>query len=78
MCIRDRIYTEWSNAYDEGTIRGVNVVPKLKINPGRISRGMPLVGQHNEKILEEIGIAPDEIKTLYAEGIIKKEQGLRG
>lgn len=72
------IYTEWSNAYDEGTIRGVNVVPKLKVNPGRISRGMPLVGQHNEEILEEIGIAPDEIKTLYAGGIIKKEQGLRG
>ena len=35
-------FTEWKSSYDDGSIRGVNVVPRMKNNPGQIWRGMPL------------------------------------
>lgn len=66
-------FTEWKNAYDDGTVRGVNVVPKLKNNPGRIAKGMPLVGQHNEEILHSIGCSDADIEALYASGTIRQE-----
>lgn len=47
-------FTEWKNSYDDESIRGVNVVPCMKNNPGQIWRGMPLVGADNEDILEEL------------------------
>lgn len=72
------IFTQWNNAYDEGAIRGVNVVPRLSHNPGRIQRGMPCVGQHNEEILREIGVCPAEIESLYEAAVIKKESGPKG
>lgn len=71
-------FTEWKTAYGEDTIRGVNVVPKLKNNPGRIWRGMPLVGQDNDDILDELGCASKQIEKLYEEGIIKKEDSPLG
>ena len=66
--------TSSKNAYDDGSIKGVNVVPKLKRNPGKITRGMPLVGQHNEEILHDLGVTDDEIARLYADGTIRQEQ----
>ena len=68
-------FTEWKNSYDDGTIRGVNIVPKLTNNPGQIWRGMPLVGADNEDILEELGATADEIAAMYESGLIKKEEG---
>ena len=67
-------FTTWKNAYDDGEIRGVNVIPKLKNNPGKISRGMPLVGQHNEEILHNLGVSDDEIAALYEAGTIRQEK----
>lgn len=67
-------FTTWKNEYDDNEIRGVNVVPKLKVNPGRIGRGMPLVGQHNEELLYSIGMNDAEISQLYDEGIIRQEK----
>ncbi len=72
------IFTEWRNAHDDGTTRGVAVVPRLTRNPGRINRGMPCVGQHNEEILTELGYAPQEIARWYEAGILKKETGPKG
>ena len=69
-----KTFTSWKNAYDDGSIKGVNVVPKLKRNPGKITRGMPLVGQHNEEILHDLGVTDDEIARLYADGAIRQEQ----
>ena len=71
-------FTEWKNAHDDGTMRGVNVVPRLKRNPGKIGRGMPLVGQHNEEILHSLGVADDEIAALYDAGTIRQETTLTG
>lgn len=67
-------FTEWNNSYDDKSIRGVNVVPQFKNNPGTIWRGMPLVGADNEDILEEIGANAEQIKAMYDEGLLKKEE----
>ncbi len=69
-----QIYTHWKNAYDDGEIRGINVVPKMKNNPGKITRGMPLVGQHNEEILHEMGVSDETISQMYEAGTLKQER----
>lgn len=71
-------FIEWKNSFDDETIRGVNVVPKLKNNPGKIWRGMPLVGYDNEDLLEELGCNADEIAALYEEGSIRREESAVG
>lgn len=68
-------FTEWKNSYDEGTMRGVNVVPRMKNNPGKVWRGMPLVGADNADILEELGATPDQVDGMYSAGLLKKEDG---
>ncbi len=72
------VFTSWKNEYDDEEIRGVNVIPRLKNNPGKITRGMPLVGQHNEEILSSCGVSEEEIAALYEEGIIRKEDTIFG
>lgn len=67
-------FTEWKNSFNDETVRGVNIVPKLKNNPGQIWRGMPLVGADNEDILEELGATPDQIAAMYDEKLLKKEE----
>ena len=37
---------------------------------GRVT---PLLGEHNEPILREIGYSNDEIKALYNDGVVKTE-----
>jgi crotonobetainyl-CoA:carnitine CoA-transferase CaiB-like acyl-CoA transferase len=39
----------------EGTIRGLGIPFKLSETPGRIRRAAPLLGEHTEEILEELG-----------------------
>lgn len=67
-------FIEWKNSYNDETIRGINIVPKLKNNPGQIWRGMPLVGADNEDILEELGATPQQIAALYEDNLLKKEE----
>jgi crotonobetainyl-CoA:carnitine CoA-transferase CaiB-like acyl-CoA transferase len=38
-----------------------------------IERPAPLLGEHNEELLGELGLTPDEIKALEADGIIGRE-----
>ncbi len=66
-------FTEWTNSFDSETVKGVNVVPRLKNNPGRIARSMPLVGQENEEILKSVGVTDEEIAALYEAGTIRRE-----
>ena len=54
--VQRKTFTSWRNAYENGETMGVNVVPRLTRNPGKISRGMPLVGQDNEEILASLGV----------------------
>lgn len=63
------VFTEWTNI-DGETIRGANVFPKYRRNPGQIWRGAPSVGKDNEDILRDIGVSDSEIAELYELGVI--------
>jgi formyl-CoA transferase/succinyl-CoA--D-citramalate CoA-transferase len=50
-------------------VRGPGVVPKLSHTPGRIRRGGPLLGEHNDEVLEPIvGVA--ELDRLRTVGVV--------
>ncbi len=65
-------FTSWVNPRGE-TIKGVNVVPKFKNEPGRIWRGMPGLGQDNDDILSELGYTAEEIQAMYEKKLIQKK-----
>lgn len=46
------------------------VVPRLSETPGAIRTPAPDLGQHNAEIFAEIGLGPDEIAALKAEGVV--------
>jgi formyl-CoA transferase len=48
----------------EGTIRGLGIPIKMSGTPGSIRRAAPLLGEHNEEVLEEVGLSRDEIAEL--------------
>lgn len=66
------VFTEWKAADGVTNIPGVNVMPKLKNNPGCIWRGAPSVGMDNEDILFELGYTENQLEKWYADGIISK------
>ena len=43
---------------------------KLSRTPGAIRRPPPLHGEHSEEVLRECGLAPEEIASLRAEGVV--------
>lgn len=65
------VFVEWEKV-DGKKVKGVNVFPKFKNNPGRIWRGAPGIGMDNEDILAELGLSPDEILKLYDKKVITK------
>lgn len=66
------VFTTWKAADEVTDIPGVNVMPKLKNNPGRIWRGAPNVGMDNEDILNELEVAPEVVAKLYSDGKLGK------
>jgi formyl-CoA transferase len=53
-----------------GTYRTTGVPVKFQETPARIERRPPLLGEHTDEILTELGISPSEIKKLRAHGTI--------
>lgn len=66
------VFTTWTAANGQTQIPGVNIVPKIKNNPGQIWRGAPNIGMDNEDILAELGIENSVIEKMYAEGKLGK------
>lgn len=64
------VFTEWEEPVRHRRLRGVNVVPKFKNNPGKIWRGMPSVGMDNDDILLDLGYTEEQIKGFYQSGAI--------
>lgn len=66
-------FTEWdaiAGPFEDGKVRGVNITPKFKNNPGKIVRGAVTAGYDNEEILGELGYSEEQIKSMYDNGAI--------
>ena len=50
-----------------------HVVPRLSGTPGSIRTPAPKLGQHNEEILQSLGLQVPEIKKLKEKGILAGE-----
>ena len=66
------VFTTWIAVDGETQIPGVNVVPKIKNNPGQIWRGAPNIGMDNDDIMEELGIPKETVQKMYVEGKLGK------
>lgn len=54
-----------------GRVKMPGVVPKLSLTPGAVAWGAPRLGQHNEEIYGQLlGLSPEEVKALQAQGVI--------
>ena len=53
-----------------GAVPMHNVVPHMSETPGAIRRPAPKLGEHNAEVLASLGIKPDELERLAAEGVI--------
>jgi alpha-methylacyl-CoA racemase len=45
-------------------------VPRMSGTPLAIRRPAPRLGEHNEAVLAELGIEPDELARLAADGVV--------
>ena len=66
------VFIEWQNTHGD-TIKGPNVFPKLKENPGKVWRGLMDIGEDTHDILEELGYSEDEIAKFQADGVAVKK-----
>jgi L-carnitine CoA-transferase len=62
------VFTQWTASDGVTQVPGVKVVPEVAGHPGRIWRGAPTIGQDNDEILAELGIADADRDALYAAG----------
>lgn len=57
-----------------GKVKVTNVPFTMSETPGRIKRSSPLIGEHGEEILSEVGYGPEEIRMLIEDNVISVEQ----
>ena len=54
-----------------GPVRMQAVYPRLSETPGRVQRGAPRLGEHNEEVYGSLlGLSADELASLKADGVI--------
>jgi crotonobetainyl-CoA:carnitine CoA-transferase CaiB-like acyl-CoA transferase len=53
-----------------GDIRVVGMPIRFSETPGTIRLAPPLVGEHTDRVLEELGYTPEQLATLHAEEVI--------
>jgi formyl-CoA transferase len=52
----------------EGKVRSIGFPVKMSGTPQQVRRAPPLLGEHNEEILSELGLGPDTLERLKAGG----------
>jgi crotonobetainyl-CoA:carnitine CoA-transferase CaiB-like acyl-CoA transferase len=53
-----------------GRLRQVGLPYKLSVTPAAISAPPPLLGEHSEQVLAELGYDPDEVRLLREAKVI--------
>jgi crotonobetainyl-CoA:carnitine CoA-transferase CaiB-like acyl-CoA transferase len=53
-----------------GKIKSLGFPVKLSRTPAELRNPPPLLGQHTEEVLKELGYRPQEIETMHGEGVI--------
>jgi len=53
-----------------GTVKQLGLPLKFSRTPGGLDRHPPLLGEHNEEVLKEIGFSAAEIEELKSQAII--------
>ena len=54
-----------------GRIKNIGVPVKLSETPGSVRSPSPLLGQHTDGVLSDMGYSEDEIAALRAAGVIQ-------
>ena len=57
-----------------GPVKFVGMPVKLSDTPGRLRRMPPTLGEHNDPVLAEAGMTPEQIACLKADGIVGSER----
>jgi crotonobetainyl-CoA:carnitine CoA-transferase CaiB-like acyl-CoA transferase len=52
-------------------VRGIGSPIKLADTPASVRRAPPLLGQHDDEILAELGYAPEQINELRQAGVVQ-------
>jgi len=55
---------------DGSTLAVPGICPKLSATPGRHRRNAPTLGQDSDAVLAELGLRPEQIAALRAQGIV--------
>ena len=64
------VHTEWDDDL-VGRVKGIGVIPKFSLTPGKIWRGCVRVGHDNQRVYQGLlGISDEEMRNLEAEKII--------
>ena len=53
-----------------GKVKQVGIAPKLSDTPGKVRSLSPLLGEHNDEVLQELGYSQEEIESFRQEGAI--------
>ena len=64
------VFTEWETREGK-TVFGVNCLPRMKNNPGRVWNGAPGWGEDTRDILEELGFCAEDIDALYEAKVVR-------
>ncbi|USD38485.1 MULTISPECIES: L-carnitine CoA-transferase [Ferrimonas] len=65
-------FIEWQTQ-DGDTVKGLNVTPKFKNNPGKVWRPMPKRGMDSRSIMSELGYSDSDIASLIEQGLLKTD-----
>jgi len=65
-----QMHVEWDDP-QVGRVKGIGIVPKFSLTPGRVSRGSVGIGHDNRRIYGDLlGLTPQEIERLAADRVI--------
>ena len=53
-----------------GIVRQAGIPIEFDVTPSAIRTAPPLLGEHTDAVLTELGLAADEIAQLHADGVV--------